>query len=1067
MFSTFDVLVESSLHDKAEKEFMTVGWGAKETQFHGSVGKNARKKQDIEVRNTDDLDQTITCCWRNDGEYFAVNFVGSSGRMFKVFNKEGVMQYVSEVCANLQVPIAWKPRGLWIAKPEIYDNKYSITLFERNGLKHNELILPFSPDVEVVTSLCWNQDSDILLISTKRSNIHSLYFYTINNYHWYLKQYMEFENEIVYNWSQNFAEPKQLYIFESNGDFSILKFDFVINHSNGKSDNDESIIAVIDGKKLLLSNIKSQIIPPPMSSLEVATETTINAVSFLLHTNAEFDSNSFMTIDHLKTINLYSCIFTDTVNGRRLKEVLLIKKFQLKQLSLVSHAVWINPNQIILASDEKVFLCDIDAETIVSELQLEEIVGGVVNTNENGLIAQLIDGTLIGFEVTNNELTLCYDKEHPKLPEFCEKFIIRVSSKGEALFYSHKSLKKKLYFNAKDIATEVTSFTITNDGEFLIYTTIGELKFIKIDKNPEEVIETRRIERGSRILTLVKDKSQILFQLPRGNLEAISPRILSMKIIRKHLDASNYKLAFELLRKERINLNLIIDLQPQKFLNEMNLFIEQIDNINWLNLFLTELKNEDITITMYKYCEKSEGISDELYLTENKSSYICRKMLKIFDEIDRKKYLLPSITCHVKNENLENALQTIWDMKKSGKNDNDADDAIKYLLYLVDINLLYNIALGMYDYQLVMFVAQKSQKDPKEYVPFLQDLNKLNQQYAKFKIDCFLKRFTKAIGHVAALCENDEGKFEECTDIIKKHSIYEAAMSVFKPYTKLHNEVCVLFGDYLRTKGKLLEASLMYERGNDFNQALSSARNVLDWKRCLILARKCNYSEDALQDLATKLVSSLTNLGRFIEASEILRKFNVDSKLLIETLLSGRLYSQAMLEISMHGNCDLIDSTVKPCVINDFAELIKTVDDDKNSFLQQKERLLSVRKEKLRKFLNPPEEEDDMFSDTTSINSQSSRNTANTMKTFRSSKKKRKHERKLLNMKEGNKFEDLALLDSLWKLIHKIISSENQNLLKDTIVAGVELDMDNEAKLLQVKKKNYILLIITKNLTLF
>ena len=39
-----------------------------------------------------------------------------------------------------------------------------------------------------------------------------------------------------------------------------------------------------------------------------------------------------------------------------------------------------------------------------------------------------------------------------------------------------------------------------------------------------------------------------------------------------------------------------------------------------------------------------------------------------------------------------------------------AEDALKYTLFLVDVNLLYDVALGMYDFQLVLMVAEKSQK---------------------------------------------------------------------------------------------------------------------------------------------------------------------------------------------------------------------------------------------------------------------------------------------------------------------------------------------------------------------
>jgi len=38
------------------------------------------------------------------------------------------------------------------------------------------------------------------------------------------------------------------------------------------------------------------------------------------------------------------------------------------------------------------------------------------------------------------------------------------------------------------------------------------------------------------------------------------------------------------------------------------------------------------------------------------------------------------------------------------------DDALRHLLYLVDVNDLYNVALGTYDFDLVLMVAEKSQK---------------------------------------------------------------------------------------------------------------------------------------------------------------------------------------------------------------------------------------------------------------------------------------------------------------------------------------------------------------------
>lgn len=38
------------------------------------------------------------------------------------------------------------------------------------------------------------------------------------------------------------------------------------------------------------------------------------------------------------------------------------------------------------------------------------------------------------------------------------------------------------------------------------------------------------------------------------------------------------------------------------------------------------------------------------------------------------------------------------------------EDAIKYIIFLSDVNKLYDVALGMYNFQLVLMIAQYSQK---------------------------------------------------------------------------------------------------------------------------------------------------------------------------------------------------------------------------------------------------------------------------------------------------------------------------------------------------------------------
>jgi elongator complex protein 1 len=234
------------------------------------------------------------------------------------------------------------------------------------------------------------------------------------------------------------------------------------------------------------------------------------------------------------------------------------------------------------------------------------------------------------------------------------------------------------------------------------------------------------MERGSKLINIVPKSSKCIFQLPRGNLEAIHPRILSIHLIGDLLDASKYWCAFDLLRKQRINVNLIVDHNPKKFLDELDLFVEQIKNPQWLNLFITDLQNQDITHTMYaSNYDRVEQQSKypDLYDIEKKVHNVCDKMIDVFERHADMDYDLPKITCYVKKGLVEHALSYIWRIKKSEtqqQSRSKAEEALRYLLYLVDVNQLYNVALGMYDFGLVLFVATKSQKDPKEYLPLCE-----------------------------------------------------------------------------------------------------------------------------------------------------------------------------------------------------------------------------------------------------------------------------------------------------------------------------------------------------------
>ena len=84
-----------------------------------------------------------------------------------------------------------------------------------------------------------------------------------------------------------------------------------------------------------------------------------------------------------------------------------------------------------------------------------------------------------------------------------------------------------------------------------------------------------------------------VLQMPRGNLETISPRLIVLDEIMKLVkQEENYELAFILSRKHKINLNFIYDINPTLFLKNISKFVSQVKKQDYINLFINSLSND-------------------------------------------------------------------------------------------------------------------------------------------------------------------------------------------------------------------------------------------------------------------------------------------------------------------------------------------------------------------------------------------------------------------------------------------------------------------------------------------
>jgi len=116
---------------------------------------------------------------------------------------------------------------------------------------------------------------------------------------------------------------------------------------------------------------------------------------------------------------------------------------------------------------------------------------------------------------------------------------------------------------------------------------------------------------------------------------------------------------------------------------------------------------------------------------------------------------------------------------------------------------LYENALGLYDLELALLVAQQSQKDPKEYLPFLQNLQREPLLRRQYSIDNHLGRHQKALRH---LCEL--GAFDEVKTYTVKHSLYPEAQNFYRYQEDQLKQIMRLYADYLQQDGNFKEAGI-------------------------------------------------------------------------------------------------------------------------------------------------------------------------------------------------------------------------------------------------------------------
>ncbi|KAK5661443.1 hypothetical protein OQA88_11344 [Cercophora sp. LCS_1] len=968
MSRDLDVVTETdfSADDLRMSKHVSVGWGKKETQFQGK-GAKAKALRDPTIpekvdegRPSPNDDGRCSISWRGDGAYVAINYIQEGvRRVIRVYTREGELDSVSEPVDGLEGSLSWRPEGNLMAGIQRLADRVDVVFFERNGLRHGQFTLRVpkdKPDALDNIALEWNSDSSVLaVILTDRVQL-----WTMGNYHWYLKQdvlcdpFQDRVPRLVWH-----SEKALLFAATTSGDYpgstlrstantsldKVICDEYVFSIGRGPvvPPHDHGAVAVIDGHSIKFTPFRTANAPPPMAMVELGEESPAIDVAFA-------DDCSAMAVLHQAGISIYSL---ETKGPRllppKLRETIPIGKelpspyeetpLQVafagrRQLQILQEGEYEGPN---------LFFYDLDTENKSRQETGARSVAAIYSSN-NGVVAQDDDGGLsrvFGAEVAPISA---------KFPNLLPWASFVLSDNRTMAFGLSRS--GHLYANSRLLVRNCTSFLLTPNH--LVFTTGNHfVKFVHLTESendldipgddPETDERCRSIERGGKLVTAMPTKMSLVLQMPRGNLETIYPRAMVLAGIRQLIEEKRYDEAFATCRTQRVDMNILYDHRPAQFLENVGLFLDQIKDAAYIDLFLSSLKDEDVTQTMYRDTKSAaQPDSGPKALQPGKVNTICDAVLQRL-RTQKNANLQNIITANVCKDPpaLDDGLQVVAELME--EDERLAEQAVEHICFLVDVNKLYDNALGLYNLDLTLLVAQQSQRDPREYLPYIQELHKMSPLKRQFEIDDRLERKDKALGHLKAL--ND---FDNVTKYVVKHHLYQQALGLYRHEEQHHRTLTDLYAAYLKSASRFREAGLAYESLGSFTEAVDCyiKSGATCWRECLFAAQQQEppLSAQRLNEIAGTLADALREAKDYASAATIHIDHLGAIEAAIQCYCKGYLFADALRLVALHKRPDLLESGVDTGLTEAFSSSTEFLADCKEQLKAQVPRILELRK---------------------------------------------------------------------------------------------------------------------------
>lgn len=1057
--------------DEVAASSVSVGWGKKETQFQGRGFKALEREREalkyagLDLQEASELrdptvkaeekgdhsrwdDGEVNIAWRDDCNVFAVSFrkdeeSEQGRRLIRFYSRDGNLEAISEAVDGLQVPLCWKSQGnLLTALRELLLDGSSvhsqIIFFERNGLRHGEFLILNQRIIDIT----WSCDGGILaILYHDRAQ-----FWTTKNYHWYLKQEIRADGDDLFT-SVRFHPEKAFTVILTLTLhlIKVLTFASVICDGPSVKGLDEGIVNVIDGSTIKLTALAIANIPPPLSMVEFEFPLPVRSVAIDLSASSIYALTNTKVIYGIVNLQLREVKSSKNVDVRPLRSV--VSKLNPKQLCAITGVLYVLSDSV-----ESSFIQALDpmdgAVRFEHELPSKAVIMKPM-VDSKAVLVELYDGSLLAFD-GQGELKgiksfsqLCLQMEGIKFE----------NQDGSALMAFGLSESGKLFCGNRLLANGVTSIKLTD--QFLSITTAqSKLVFVHLenlltadlsyitqgDLNDER---TRDIERGSILVTAIPSKYSVVLQALRGNLETVFPRIMVLQAVRSFIKKMRYLEAFKACRTHRIDLDILHDVDPTAFEKNVAHFINEIKKVEYLDLFVSCLHVDDVTESKYSDTLKFEGkrndankkFPNQEQLDGNKVNKICEIILK---EVSRDDYSdtylqvqITALACQRPPQD-KAALELV-----AGIADTTAQDhALTHLCYLREALKLYDEALGIYDVDLALKVAQKSQMDPKEYLPFLQTLYDASLGRRNFLIDDHLKLHEKALSWLFQLADES---FEEFETYMISHNLYCTALRLTKHIEPVRNLVLKHFAIHLANTKDFAEAARLFEFLDESQMAMENFIKAKLWREALSIAKRVKSIEE-YQAVAQTLAIELEGDRNYAEAATIQLNFLDNKAHAVKLYCKAFDFDTAFLTARV-ANSESMENIFTEEVKNSFGIMSELLADCNGQLNSQLNRLREIRKKRELDPVNfygangfimdAPDDVSVAPSDASTTQSFFTRYTGKTGETARTGesrrtlKNKKREERKRAKGRKGTVYEEEYLIRSVGRLIERLNSSIN------------------------------------------